>query len=68
LANKVDFKDIYNFVCSIIKEVLVEKVLKILFVAENNLARLFTPPPFLFIYRGVNNGNDIFIPVYYSSV
>ncbi|MDP2365433.1 MAG: hypothetical protein Q8M94_16895 [Ignavibacteria bacterium] len=43
-----------------------ETVLNSSFVAENTLARLFTPP-FLLIYRGINNGTDIFIPAYYSS-
>jgi len=46
----------------------VETVLKKLSIAENTLARLFTPPPFLFIYRGVKNGADIYKPALYSSV
>ena len=36
---------------------------------KNSLARLFTPlpPQFLFIYRGVNNGTDIYMSTLYSS-
>jgi hypothetical protein len=44
----------------------VETVPKIFFVTKNSLARLFTPP-FLLIYRGVNNGTDIYKPAFYSS-
>jgi hypothetical protein len=51
LANKVDFKEIYLFVCCVIKEALVEAVLKNISVAKKTLARLFTPPH-LYLFTG----------------